>query len=279
MKILNKEISSKLVLNVLLGMAIFGMFFILLSVNRMNKILSADLGFDKDSVYSIKTAKSSFVLPDSLIFSSAIPGFKPKHLVNVRSEFNPMGTKIDIQYVSDQYFDFFNYQKINEKASLFLDHDDGLLVYLNVSAVDYIGIGSVDDAPGTILIDEKNSKLIVCGVVEDYENLNLYNNSQPKIFQLTSDHLAYAFFSDIEQQIWLKEHKADIGNSKIVSFQERLKHEHMIWEDVVYSAFLFINIFILLICLGHIGIKYARKKEIELFKILGVGIHVLTLKK
>jgi hypothetical protein len=62
-----------------------------------------------------------------------------------------------------------------------------------------------------------------------------------------------------------------------MTFQQRIQNRYKIWEDIVYSAFLFINVIILLICLGYIGNKYAYRKERELFAILGIGIHVLTL--
>lgn len=277
MKILNRQISSKIILNILLVVAIIGMFFILLSVNRMNVVLSADLGFDKDGVVTLKTTKSSFVLPDNLVFSSTLPGFNSERIVNISSEYNTKAIEIAHQLISDQYLDFFNYDIIAEKPSLFMDHDDGLLIYINESAVKLLGIDYIDDVPGTILTDDRNNKLIVCGVVRDFENLNLTSNTQAKIFQLSSGHLAYAFYSALEEQPWIKDMKVNIKKLGFLTFQERLKNEHMIWEDVVYSAFLFINIFILLICLGHIGIKYAYKKEVDLFKILGVGIHVLTL--
>ncbi len=277
MRILNRQISSKIILNILLAISMVGVFFILLSVNKMNMVLSADLGFNKDSVVTIKMTKSSFVLPDSLVFSSALPGFKSERITHIRSEYNTKGVKIAHQLISDKYLDFFNYKVIAEKPGLFMDHDNGLLVYINESAVDLLGISLIDDVPGTILMDDKNNKLIVCGVVKDFENLNLTSDKQAKIFQLSSGHLAYAFCSELEEQFLVKEMNIDASQAGFLTFQERLKNEHMIWEDVVYSAFLFINIFILLICLGHIGIKYACKKEVELFKILGVGIHVLTL--
>ncbi|PLX18147.1 MAG: hypothetical protein C0597_06490, partial [Marinilabiliales bacterium] len=222
-------------------------------------------------------SKSSFVLPDSLVFSSTLPGFKSEENIKVYSEFNGQGTLIANQYVSDQYFDFFNYTIITEKPGLFMNHDDGRLVYINESALKSLGIGSVDDCPGTILIDERDNKLIICGVVKDYDNLCLVSKPKAKIFQLTSDHLAYAFFSDFNEQPWLTKNNEIETKSDLMSFQDRMKQEQMIWEDVVYSAFLFINIFILIICLGYIGIKYAYKNELDLVKILGIGIHVLTI--
>ena len=261
----------------MLSVAVVGVIIILLTVNRMNALLNTELGFDKDSVISIETAKSNFVLPDSLVFSSTLPGFEETKTIHVKSEYNREGIKIAHQLISGQYFDFFNYKKLIEDSDLFMNHADGALAYINKSAVELLGISSKDDVPGTILIDNKDHKMILCGVVEDFESISFFAKPQAKIFQLSSDHLGYAFYSKQEDQTWLKELKEDEAKLGFVAFQELLVKKHKIWEDLVYSAFLFINIFILLFCMGYIGIKYARKKDKELFSILGVGIHVITL--
>lgn len=243
----------------------------------MNTLLNTDLGFKKDSIVSIETSKSNFVLPDSLVFSSTLPGFKETKIIHIRSEYNRDEIKIAHQFISEKYFDFFNYRQLNEDSKLFIDHPNGGLAYINESAAELLGIHSLDDIPGTIIMDEKDNRLILCGVVEDYENLDFSAKPQAKIYQLSLDHLAYAFCIEHEDQTWLNELKEDTDKSTILSFQERLVQKHKFWEDMVYSAFLFINIFILLFCLGYIGIKYSRKTEKELFSILGVGIHVITL--
>ncbi|MFC2152040.1 hypothetical protein ACFLSE_05880 [Bacteroidota bacterium] len=277
MKFFNSHISTKIILNALLGLAIFGMIFILLSINRMNVILSTDLGFNKDSVISIKTSKSPVVLPDTFIFSSVLPGFDSQDEIMVRSEYNRKDIKVAHQYVSDEYFDLFNYEKLNEKSSLFLDHGTAQLIYVNESAAVKLGIYSIDDAPGTIITDENNIPLVICGVVKNYSSLSLNNDNQAKIYQLSSDHLAYAFFTAPGEEQFLKESKQKIGQAGFISFQQRIQNHYKIWEDIIYSTFFFINIIILLICLGHIGNKYTNRKDKELVKILGIGIHVLTL--
>jgi hypothetical protein len=64
---------------------------------------------------------------------------------------------------------------------------------------------------------------------------------------------------------------------EIITFQERVQNRYKIIEDAIYSVFFFINLIILLIGIGFIGNKYTAKREKELFKILGIGIHVITL--
>jgi len=277
MKFFNRYISSKIILKIFLGLAVAGMVLILLSVNRMNSILNTDLGFDKDSVMSIRTEDSKIVLPDSLVFSSVLPGFKSQDEVVVKSEFARKDIKIALQYVSDSYFDFFNCEKLNEKLNLFMDHGNAQLIYINESAVDELGIYNIDDAPGTVIGDLNNNKLIICGVIKEFESLNLNTKQQAKIYQLTSDHLTYAFATNSDANLLINVDDKIIGEAAIISFQTRIHDYYKLWEDVIYSTFLFINIMILLICLGHIGTKYAYKKDGELFKVLSVGIHALTI--
>ncbi|MCD4834447.1 MAG: hypothetical protein K8R31_11670 [Bacteroidales bacterium] len=277
MKFFSTYITPKIILNILLGLAVFGMIFILFTVNRMNSLLNTDIGFNKDSVISIKTEKSAVILHDTLVFSSELPGFNTKSTIEVRSEYIKNDIKIAHQYISEDYLDFFNYKKLNEKPSLFLDHGNAQLIYLNESAVDKLGIYCIDDVPGTKIRDKYNNELIICGVIENCSSLTLRDKNQPKIYQLTSEHLAYAFYATTDNMVQLEENNLNVNQSGIITFQQRIQNRYKIWEDIVYSAFLFINVIILLICLGYIGNKYAYRKERELFTILGIGIHVLTL--
>lgn len=274
MKFFNSHISPKIILNILLGLAIFGTVFILISVNRINGLLNTDLGFNKDSVIVIKTQDSKLVLPDSMVFSSELPGFNIKSLIEVKSESKKENIELAHQFVSDTYFDLFNYVKLIENTDLLLNHGNAQLVYINESAVKKLGIYNVEDAVGAKLLTSNNHKLLVCGVVKDYCNLCIKPGSQAKIFQLVNEHLSYAFYD--KTLLSLNENKNDIVN-ETVTFQEKIQNHYKIIEDAIYSIFFFINIIILLIGIGYIGNKYTAKREKELFKVLGIGIHVLTL--
>lgn len=276
MNLLNKHISTKIILNAFIGIVIVGMVFILLSVNRMNSVLSANLGFNKDSIICIKTDKSSIVLPDAFVFSSELPGFYSQHKIVVQSENNKDNIEIAHQYVSEGYFKLFNYSKLKEKTALFLNHDKAKLIYINESAVQALGFNSIDEVPGKIITNGNNSEFIICGVVEDFKALTLKKRSQPKIYQLSSEHLKFAccLESDIES---LLKQKPKVAKSELLTFQQVLHNHYKMLEDIIYSMFLFINVIILLICLGYTGRKYAYKKERELYKTLGTGVHVLTL--
>lgn len=276
MKFFSAHISPKIILNMLLIIAVFGMILILLSVSRMNSVLSTELGFDKDSVISIKTEESRIILPDSIIFSSELPGFNSHNSILVRSEYKRDETELGHQFISDNYFDFFNYEKLNEKPGIFLDHGKAQLIYINERAVEELGIYCIDDAPGTIITDENDKELIICGVVKDYKTLTLNTKPQAKIYQLTAEHLAYAFA--LRNNEFRKTDKGSLVNkSGFISFQQRIQSRYKIWEDLIYSIFLFINAIVLLICLGHIGSKFTYNKEGELFKIIGTGVHIITL--
>ncbi|MCK5168493.1 MAG: hypothetical protein KAQ75_01335, partial [Bacteroidales bacterium] len=141
-------------------MSILGMISILFTVNKMNSLLNTDLGFNKDSVQSIITKESSVILPDTFVFSSDLPGFNIKNTIEVRSEYFKGKQKIAHQYVSDSYFDFFNYEKLNEKKDLFLDHGNAQLIYVNEEAVEKLGICCIDDAPGTRIMTEYSELVI-----------------------------------------------------------------------------------------------------------------------
>ena len=54
------------------------MVSVLFAVNRMNKLLNENMTFDKNQVLSLKTSESKTILPDTFVFSSAIPGFMVK---------------------------------------------------------------------------------------------------------------------------------------------------------------------------------------------------------
>ena len=271
MKILNKYINPKIILNILLGIAIVGMFLVLFAVNRINCHLNADLGFEKDTIYTLKTKDSNVILPDTLVFSSRLPGFNTNQSIDIKSEYKKRYSKVNLQYISDRYFDFFNYEKLAENKDYFLDHSSTKLVYLNDYAVKELGFNSIDDAVGRKLMIKQHGEILVCGVVKEIQNLNLCSGNQSIIYQLSTEHLTYAFFN-----------KNDIGSKLLnsvnfISFQQRVQNQYKLWEDIIYSTFLFVNIIILLICLGYIGNKFALKKERELYKLLGIGIHIFTL--
>lgn len=272
MKVFNTYITPKIILNILLGIALFGMIFILISVNRMNSLLNKDLGFNKDSIISVKTHESSVILPDSLIFSSDLPGFNVKNNIDVKTEYKKGYIKIAHQFISETYLDFFKYEKLVEKDDLFFDHGKAQLIYINESALKELGIYCIDDAPGTRMQTKNNRELIICGVVKDFESLGLYPEQQAIIYQLSSEHLAYAYYSANNSN-----YNEILGSVANITYQQRIQQQYRLWEDVIYSAFLVINVVILLICLGFIGNKYKMKKEGEFFKILGIGIHIITL--
>ena len=118
MKFFKSYISNKIILKVLLSMAILGMIFILFTINKMNSILNSDLGFNKDTIYSIQTKESSVVLPDSLVFSSVMPGFNIKNSTEITSEYSKDKMNFALQFISKNYFDLFNQEKLIEKPEL-----------------------------------------------------------------------------------------------------------------------------------------------------------------
>jgi hypothetical protein len=272
MRFFKSYISNKIILKVMLSLAVLGMIFILFTINKMNSNLNSDLGFNKDTVYSIKTKESLVVLPDSLVFSSVMPGFNVKNSTEITSEYSKDNMKFALQFVSKNYFDLFNHEKLIEKAEL-LNNTNAHLVYINETAAKELGIYSIDDAPGTRILDMLDNELLVCGVVKDFKTLSVNGKKQAIIYQVNSDHLAYAFLNKSDLELIDKENKC----ISAISFQQRMQKQNKFWEDIVYSAFLFTNVLILILCLGFIGNKYASKKEKELFKVLGIGIHILTL--
>jgi hypothetical protein len=273
MKFFKSYISNKIILKVLLSMAILGMIFILFTINKMNSNLNSDLGFNKDTIYSIQIKESSVVLPDSLVFSSVMPGFNIKNSTEITSEYSKDKMNFALQFISKNYFDLFNQEKLIEKPELLIN-TNAHLVYINETAVKKLGIYSIDDAPGTRIMNENNTELLVCGVVKDSKPLSVNGKTQAVIYQVNTDHLAYAFAHKNDLEIIENEKKSSFS---AISFQQRMQNQNKFWEDIVYSAFLFTNVLILILCLGFIGNKYASKKEKELFKILGIGIHILTL--
>ena len=274
MNFFNKYISPKIILNIFLGIAIFGMISILFTVNKMNFLLNTDLGIDKDSVIAIRTQDSKVILPDSLVFSSDLPGFPIKNTIEINTENKRENIELAHQFISDTYFDLFNYTKLRENTDLFLDHGNAQLIYVNESAIKELGIYHIDDAVGTRILTANNHELVICGVVKDFNNLCLIPGNQAKIYQLNSEHLTYAFCD--KTLLNEKENKSIIAQGTI-TFQDRIQNRYKIIEDAIYSVFFFINLIIILIGIGFIGNKYTGKREKELFKILGIGIHILTL--
>jgi len=272
MRFFNHIYQNKTILKVMLSLAVLGMIFILFTINKMNSNLNSDLGFNKDTVYSIKTKESLVVLPDSLVFSSVMPGFNVKNSTEITSEYSKDKMEFALQFVSKNYFDLFNHEKLIEKTEL-LNNTGAHLVYINETAAEKLGIYSIDDAPGTRIMDQNDIELLVCGVVKDFKHLSVNGKQQAVIYQLNTGHLAYAFFNKSDLELIDKENKC----TSAISFQQRMQNQNKFWEDIVYSAFLFTNVLILILCLGYIGTKYANKKEKELFKVLGIGIHILTL--
>jgi hypothetical protein len=274
MRFFNKHIAPKIILYILLCLAIFGTISILLTVNRMNTLFNTDLGFNKDSVNTILTHDSKVILNDSLVFSSDLPGFPVKNTIEVISENISENVMLAHQFISNTYFAFFNYTILCEDPNLYINHGEANLVYINESAVKELGIYNIDGVVGTKILTSNNHEFIVCGVVKDFGNLCLNPRSQAKIYELNNEHLNYAFYDKTLLNIKDSE---NIIASGTISFHSRLQNRYKIIEDAIYSAFFFINLIILLVGIGFIGNKYTAKREKELFKILGIGIHILTL--
>lgn len=268
MNVLSKHISSHTILKILLSFAVLGIVAILFAVNRMNGLLNKDLGFDKDSIYVLVTSGSSAVLSDNYIFSSAIPGFKSEKNIMLETDNNEI--KVSHQFVSQDYFDFFNYQISTKLPQRIEENTSDNLVYINESVLDLIG-ASAESIIGTKIYDSQNNNYLVCGVVRDLSDLDFSGANRAKLFQLSKDHLKYAFTGD------LKQFKDDNVLSGFSTFQHVLNQKYTLVEDILYSTFLFINIFILLLCFGYIGLKYALKKDTDFIRTMSIGIHVVTL--
>jgi len=277
MKILNAHISFKIILKIILVLAILGMVFMVLSVHRMNTILSADLGFDKDSVISIKTIESPIVLKDTYVFSSELPGFNTRDKIQIQSDLSDDHLRLEHQFISCNFLDFFNYRVVTEELNALDEINSARYVYINESALGKLGIKQPSDALGKVILDQDNNEFTICGVVENYFKLAYDPVNQAKIFELTSEHLAYAFFNESEYNELIDKKEDETNHAEYLSFQQRIEKENKINADLIYSAFFFLNVLILILCLGYVGSKYASRKEVELIAIIGVGIHALTL--
>ena len=62
---------------------------------------------NKDSIISIKTHESSIILPDSLVFSSDLPGFNVKNSIEVKTEYKKGNIELAHQFISGTYLDLF----------------------------------------------------------------------------------------------------------------------------------------------------------------------------
>lgn len=267
MKVFSKHISSRAILKMLLFFAVVGIVVILLTVNRMNGLLNKDLGFNKDSTFVLITAGSSSVLSESYVFSSVVPGFKSEKHLLLKGKNEDI--KVFHQFISKHYFEFFNYEKLNQISDIQLSETDNP-VYMNESALKLIG-GSVKSILGTRIYDVNNKSYLVCGVVKDFPDIDITSSNRPRLFQVSSDHLKYAFTEN------LQDFKDDGILSGFSTFQHVLNQKYTLVEDILYSTFLFINIFILLLCLGYIGLKYVMKKDTDFIGTMSIGIHVVTL--
>lgn len=269
MKLFSKHISSRAILKMLLFLAVVGIAVILFAVNRMNGLLNKDLGFNKDSTYVLVTSGSSSVLSESYVFSSVVPGFKSeKHLLVKVNDDDEI--KVFHQFISKQYFDFFKYQRLAEVTGNIQPEEIENQVYMNESALKLFGV-SAKSIVGTRIHDGANNSYLVCGVVQDFPDIDITSSNRPRLFQVSSDHLKYAFTNNLET------FKDDGVLSGFSTFQQVLNQKYTLVEDVLYSTFLFINIFILLLCLGYIGLKYVIKKDTDFIGTMSIGIHVVTL--
>jgi len=274
MNILNRYINPQTIIKLLFGFSIVGIVSIFVFVNKMNTLLNTDLGFNKDSILSIVTKESSVVLSDTFVFSSEIPGLKVKKMIELQSNNNPEPKKIALQYISDSYFDFFNYEKLIEKRELLVDSENTQMVYVNELAVQELGFDNIEEALGTRL-ESGYKDFILCGVVKNKNPLSINNQQQAIIFQVNPEHLSYAFLDKKESSEWISEENESLLHPLCI--QKRIENHFKIIEDIIYSAFLCVNILILIICLGWIGSKYANKNEKAFLSILSIGIHVLTI--
>jgi hypothetical protein len=256
------------------GFSLIGIVVICLFVTKINTLLNTDLGFDKDSVYSVLAKESSIILPDTFIFSSEIPGFRVKKQIEVQRKNNEELNKIALQYISNSYFDFFNYDLLVENRTVFDDPENTQMVYLNESAVHELGFENVENSLGARL-ENGYKDFVICGVVKNKNSLTVSNKKQAIIFQVNSAHLAYAFFTEPLKEEFLSEEEINVLVAN--SFQRKIESRFKIMEDIIYSIFLCVNILISIICLSWIGSKYANKNEQAFYTILSVGVNVFTL--
>jgi putative ABC transport system permease protein len=252
----------------LLFLSVLGIVVILFAVNRMNGLLNKDLGFNKDSTYVLVTSGSSSILSDRYVFSSVVPGFKSeKHLL---LKIKDKEIKVSHQFISKNYFDFFNYKKLDQASeNVRIDIRDKP-VYINESALKFFG-ASAESVVGSKISDGANNSYVILGVVRDFTDIDITSSNRARLFQLSSDHLKYAFTEN------LQDFKDDGVLSGFSTFQQVLNQKYTLVEDILYSTFLFINIFILLLCLGYIGLKYVVKKDTDFIGTMSIGIHVVTL--
>jgi len=277
MKILNAHISFKIILKIILVLVISGMFFMVFSVHRMNTILSTNPGFNKDSVVSLKTVESPVILQDTFVFSSELPGFNTRNRIVIKSNLLTDNINLGHQYISSNFFDFFNYKIVFEDSDLLNEQNISRLVYINQTALEKLKIKTPSDAVGQVIMDKNNNTLLICGVVQNYYKLAYDPVNQAKIFELTSEHLAYAFIDHTAFDELLQKQDLENRQAEYMSFQQRIEKKNRMSADLIYSGFFFLNVLLLMLCLGYVGSKYAGRKEVELVKVLGIGIHILTL--
>ena len=261
---------------------------------QLRFISQKDLGFDKDSIVTLRTnrelashfnAFKTELLKYEEIESVACSWFNPGELwagwggMEINGKFCPH----DVTYIDPDYFKTFDLEVITGRNFSWDRHTDKTGSYiLNETSVKKYNL----DKPVGSLIDitGNGSKGTIIGVVKDYHYKSLHKSIAPALFCWDS-----SVFRNVNIRISSKDIKSALNNIKTTwnricpgfpfhyTFFDQTLNALYRKEQILSSLFIYFSmIAIIIACLGIFGLSAStaeqKTKEIGIRKVLGSSI-------
>ncbi len=257
--------------------------------------INFDLGFRTENVVNmnLKRNKADLFLPglsqlpevQKISMAGMLPNTGEQWGDDVKYK-DPMDSvSVHVNYVNKDYTEIHEMKFLAGGTFPFDDKDSSQFIIIDESLCTRLGFENPIDAVGeTLILDRGRVKLQVTGVIQDYQYVNIRNESKPSILiQGTSDDFVWINMlvkSDDPLALMTKLEKVFVEVDKVHTFEarffkDRIEHAYrdfqMQFKVFSFLAFLAISI----ASMGLLGMAVftaeTRMKEISVRKVLGAS--------
>ncbi len=281
--------------------------------SQMNYVRNRDLGFTKDDIAVVfipqQEDQNLDTFRDKIVSQAAVtdvsfctgpPMSGSNSWVGIRrpTQDKEEGFGIEQRRIDSQYLPVFNIQLLagrnlqDEDQVLAADSSDSYNALLNKKAIAKLGYSSPEEAIGETVLNSDEDKVTIVGVVDDFFNAPLQNETHPLMLHSQGEHVWMAAVKlaspqPIQQLSFVEESWQELYPDyyySAMSLDEYFEYgAFYVIEDIMYQAFrLFAFLSIVIGCLGLYGLvsylAIQRRKEVGVRKTLGATVaHILYL--
>lgn len=263
-------------------------------------MVEKDYGYTKENIMNVqlqgqdyeilKAELSRLPFVEQVSATSLIPNTGQISDVDARLNFTDDPISFNYYAVDENYIDNLNLTLLAGKNLIPTPKDgDETTIILNEAGVKALGFETALDAINQPVILGDSSRVMVAGVVKDYNYMILYMNIQPLMFRYKPDQYSYAQVKvtgfDISDEVTQLEATWDEfdPNHEFVAktFQGEIDEFNAFFYDILYIIGLVAILSITIATLGLLGIAtysiQIRLKEVSIRKVLGASSKGLIL--